>query len=83
MSHFYGKLKDNGRATVSTKAGHKKHGMSASLNGWNIGVDIQIVYDEIRDTDVVSCRINLGSSSFSKTNHKLTAYLQDGEVVVE
>lgn len=62
MSHFYGKLKDNGRSSVTTRAGHKKHGMSAQLNGWSIGVDVHLVYDELRGTDIVTCKINLGTN---------------------
>lgn len=82
MSHFYGKLKDNGRSSVTTKAGHKKHGMSASLNGWDIGADVQIVYDDLNKRDVVTCMINLGSNGGS-TRHKMKAYKIGEEVIVE
>lgn len=75
MSHFYGKLKDNGRSSVATKTGHKKHGMSAQLNGWDIGVDVQLMYDELRGTDVVACKINLGTNGGPvNTGHVMRAY---------
>lgn len=82
MSHFYGKLKDNGRSTITTKTGHKKYGMSASLKGWDIGADVQIVYDELNKRDVVTCRINRGSNG-GFTEYNMRAYLVDGEVIVE
>ena len=84
MSHFYVKLKDNGRGITTTSSCYKKHGMSAQLNGWSIGVDVHLVYDELRGTDVVTCKINLGTNGGPvNTGRVMRAYLVDGEVIVE
>ena len=41
MAHFYGKL--NGRAkTLATRCGTKNSGITALLNGWDVGVYVEL-----------------------------------------
>jgi hypothetical protein len=60
MAHFRGTIK-GGRGAVS-RLGHKNTGLSASLNGWRLGCEVELSYDARRGKDVVTVYKTSGSS---------------------
>lgn len=61
MAHFLARIKGN-RGDV-TRTGSKRSGLSASINGWHLGCDVLIEYDERRKTDVVTVWKTHGSAN--------------------
>lgn len=44
MAHFRGTLK--GSRGIVSRLGHKVHGITANLNGWNHGVWVELMYND-------------------------------------
>lgn len=60
MAHFYAGI--HGSRGEITRLGTKKSGMSAFVNGWNIGVEIWARYDEANDCDIITITPTGGSN---------------------
>lgn len=60
MAHFYARIK--GTRGEATRCGDKNNGMIASVDGWNIGVDIEAVHDEKTNCDTIIVTENGGSN---------------------
>lgn len=52
MARFFAEVKGNARTTAS-RTGTKSSGISASVNGWDIGVDVRLFVNEDGDDEVV------------------------------
>lgn len=60
MSHFYATIQ--GSRGEATRTGTKNSGMFAHIRGWNIGVRVELDYDE-EEGDVVKIFLTGGSNS--------------------
>lgn len=60
MAHFYGKVQ--GSHGEVTRTGTKSSGLKASVNGWNIGGDVEIEHDPAIG-DIVNFYITKGSNN--------------------
>jgi len=60
MAHFRGAIKGN-RGEAS-RLGTKKSGLTARLNGWDIGADVFLEYSEERGCDILAVYVTRGSS---------------------
>jgi hypothetical protein len=61
MSHFYADIKGS-RGEV-TRQGTKQSGVHGHIRGWNVGVYVEIGYDEIAKKDVVKVYRTGGSNN--------------------
>lgn len=61
MGHFYGEIQ--GYRGEATRIGSKTSGFSAHIRGWNIGVRVELRYDEERDCDVATVHLTGGSNN--------------------
>ncbi len=79
MAHFRGTVQ-GGRGECS-RLGTKNSGLTTTANGWNIGGEVTVIYDEALGCDVVSLRITSGSGG--KFGSKLLGRfkIEDGEFV--
>lgn len=64
MAHFYSRI--TSKNTTHTKAGNKRDGMYATLNGWNIGVEVALSYNSITDKDEVRIYKTGGSNNSTR-----------------
>ena len=51
-----------GQRGQASRLGGKSSGMSASVNGWNSGIDVWVHYDEEKDEDVFTVYKTGGSN---------------------
>jgi len=77
MSHFYGTL--DGSRGQATRCGTKASSLIATANGWSIGGQVTVRYDDALGTDVVQLFTTKGSNtraslvaSFAIIDDKLT-----------
>jgi len=72
MAHFRATIEGNrGRAS---RLGTKKSGLEITVNGWHIGVDIWVRYDEKTDQDIITIHRTCGSGGESTARHIATIY---------
>jgi len=74
MARFRGTVK-GGRGEAS-RLGSKISGITSFTSGWDIGVKVEIRYDEVLDTDVVTIFLTEGSRNYN-------TYIQLGEYTVD
>jgi len=60
MAHFYGRLTGGGQEV--TRCGTETSGMSASINGWNVGIEAFLRRDISTGKDVLSIHLTGGSN---------------------
>lgn len=65
MAHFYGGVR--GMKGEVTRLGSEKSGLSCFANGWDLGVDVHMHYDEEKKQDVARITLTTGSGCSSKT----------------
>lgn len=75
MAHFYGELQGNRRKV--TRCGDKRSGMWCHVRGWHVGVEVEIVYDEKNDQDVITISRTTGSSGL--WGKEVIATIREGE----
>jgi len=61
LGHFRAIIQGQ-RGPVS-RLGSKKSGVQASVNGWNVGVDVSAYYDEKKQCDVIVVELTGGSNA--------------------
>lgn len=74
MAHFIGYLQGN-RGDVS-RLGSKSSGITASAQGWRIGVDVIVMYDEEKKKDKVIVRKTSGSNR-EKESEVIAEYYEE------
>lgn len=77
MAQFYGWMKGS-RKTESTMSGDRDSGLVAKINGWKMGVEVNL-YD-VGGTDLVRVYLTLGSEGTGRT---LIYQGSESEVIAE
>lgn len=63
MAQFYLSADNKINKRETTLAGSKKHGLFAHIRGWNIGVEINCVFNEITNRDEITIYKTGGSNN--------------------
>ena len=74
MAHFYGVIQGS-RGSVS-RGGTKNSGMTASVNGWNVGARIEVYHDSETGLDTITVIKTSGSNG---GNSEIIATYTEGE----
>jgi len=77
MAQFRGVMQ--GRKGLVSRLGSKRSGLSAKLNGWNMGVKVELDYDDEKKQDRASIYLTSGSNG-KKNPIFLASISQDGIV---
>lgn len=72
MAHFYGGVK--GTRSEATRLGSEKSGLSCFANGWNLGVDVNMYYDDDKEEDVAYITLTSGSGGNSGRNKVIGSF---------
>lgn len=76
MAHFRATIQ--GHRGEASRLGTKSSGLTASINGWDIGANVTTSYSTHLDSDTV--RISFTGGSNSSTSYgSITATLKDGK----
>ncbi len=79
MARYRGVIKGS-RFNKSTRLGSKSTGLKVTANGWEIGCEVDISYDEANDRDLIEIYITEGSKKKSRKKVIYTNYGLIGEL---
>jgi hypothetical protein len=72
MAQYHAKIKGN-RGEAS-RLGSKESGISALINGWNIGIGVDMFYDDDLEQDKIVVYKTYGSNKTGKDELLMTVY---------
>jgi hypothetical protein len=72
MAHFYASIQGN--RGEATRCGSKTSGLTSTVSGWDIGVEVTLEYDANLGTDIVHIYATEGSNGCSRK--RILSYIQ-------
>ena len=78
MAQFYASIQGN--RGEATRMGTKSSGIYGHIRGWDIGAEINMMYDEKTDSDICQITVTGGSNAPGKIVQMFEFRIQDGTI---
>ena len=69
MARFRGTL--HGQGSQVSQLGSPKSGLVATINGWNVGIEVNAIYDPTTKKDVIGVWVTGGSNQPNHKRHQI------------